>query len=146
MYGTNIVTERMYGMQILNFHIMEGLANFEEAAMVSITGTVGSDRLDLTSVQLGFYGESVEDWSAFAGKSVTLVEAAQEILGVDSGTQVDIMIGDRVVGAAALVLGSGNKTLSLENIVFVPEPATGTLGLLALAALAARRRKNQSTK
>ena len=146
VYGTGIVTERMYGMQILNFHIMEGLANFEEAAMVSITGTVGSDRLDLTSVQLGFYGESVEDWSAFAGKSVTLVEAAQEILGVDSGTQVDIMIGDRVVGAAALVLGSGNKTLSLENIVFVPEPATGTLGLLALVALAARRRKNQSTK
>lgn len=146
VYGTNIVTGRMYGMQILNFHIMEGLANFEEAAMVSITGTVGSDRLDLTSVQLGFYGESVEDWSAFAGKSVTLVEAAQEILGVDSGTQVDILIGDQVVGAAALVLGSGNKTLSLENIVFVPEPATGTLGLLALAALAARRRKNQSTK
>ena len=146
VYGTDITAGRMYGMQILNFHIMEGLANFEEAAMVSITGTVESDRLDLTSVQLGFYAEGVEDWSAFAGKSVTLVEAAQEILGVDSGTQVDIMIGDRVVGAAALVLGSGNKTLSLENIVFVPEPATGTLGLLALAALAARRRKNQSTK
>ena len=146
VYGTAITAGRMYGMQILNFHIMEGLANFEEAAMVSITGTVESDRLDLTSVQLGFYGESVEDWSAFTGKSVTLVEAAQEILGVDSGTQVDIMIGDRVVGAAALVLGSGNKTLSLENIVYVPEPATGTLGLLALAALAARRRKNQSTK
>ena len=141
VYGMDITAGRMYGMQILNFHIMEGLANFDTAAMVSITGTLESDRLDLTSVQLGFYAEGVEDWSAFAGKSVTLVEAAQEILGVDSGTQVDIMIDDRVVGTAALVLGGENRILSLEDIVFVPEPATGTLGLLALCALAARRRR-----
>jgi len=52
----------------------------------------------------------------------------------------DYFIGDWVNDKTTLVYDSGNIYVSGVNVV-IPEPATTTLSLLALAALAARRRR-----
>lgn len=75
------------------------------------------------------------------------------ILGalVDLGdTQATVMLnGNAITNAAnlgAVALADGNLVLSIQvsenaNVPLIPEPATATLSLLALAALAARRRR-----
>lgn len=94
---------------------------------------------------LGFYGESGTDWTKFEGKSITLVSSIQAIQGLDKSYDVGIKAEDgAVIATATLGISPDFKTLSLSNIKAtspVPEPTTGTLGLLALSALAARRRR-----
>ena len=141
-YGTGItVSYSVQDMQILNFHIADGLRLSQEA-MVSLT----LQGLDLTGVNLGFYNDDVQDWSAFDGKSITLVNAAQAItVGEGSMGEVEIKGADgATVATATLALGNENKSLVLGNIkgtTPVPEPTTGTLSLLALAGLCIRRRR-----
>lgn len=143
IYGTGItVSYGVQDMQILNFHIADGLLPSQEA-MISTSKSPG---LDLTGVNFGFYNDDVQDWSAFDGKSITLVNAAQAItVGEGSMGEVEIKGADgATVATATLALGNENKSLVLGNIkgtTPVPEPTTGTLSLLALAGLCIRRRR-----
>ena len=124
----------------LNFHIVGAQAE-ESAPMLTLKG-----RLSLKGMNMNLYGEATTDWSAFAGKSVTLISNASTIvMGEGSLGDVEIKAADgAVVATATLALGNSNKSLVMSNIkgtAPVPEPTTGTLGLLALAGLCIRRRK-----
>lgn len=139
-------------VQLLNFYIVDSQA---EAAtpMLTLTSDDAYTVLNLSTFtpwaqegnSLGFYGESGTDWTKFEGKSITLVSSIQAIQGLDEASEVDIKAEDgAVIATATLGISLDAKTLSLSNIKAispVPEPTTGTLSLLALAALAARRRK-----
>ena len=143
IYGTGIAAVTLSGMQMVNFHIVDGVL-LSQDAMVSLTST--SEGLDLTGVEIGFNGDAVQDWSAFDGKSITLVDAAMAItVGEGSLGDVEIKGADgAVLATAQLALGNEGKSMVLSNIkgaTPVPEPTSGTLSLLALAALAARRRR-----
>ena len=145
VYGTEITAATLSSMQMLNFHIADGVLLSQEA-MVSLTSTKTSDALNLTGVEIGFNAADVQDWGKYEGQSITLVTAAQAIT-IDAGSLGEVEIKDAngtTVATATLALGGSENMLSLSNIkgvTPVPEPTTGALGLLALAALCARRRK-----
>lgn len=107
VYGTGIKAGAVayYGLtQALTFHLGDGLANAGEP-MVTIT----SYGLNLTDVELGFRGDDVTDWSKFEGRSITLVQAAYNVTGVEAGTEVDIINeAGGTLATATLSLGSGN--------------------------------------
>ncbi len=144
IYGTGItVSNSVLNTQIFNFHIADGLRLSQEA-MISMTSKYNG--LDLPGVNLGFYNDDVQDWSAFDGQTITLVSTAKSItVGEGSLGDVEIKGADgATVATATLGLGNENKSLVLSNIkgtAPVPEPTTGTLSLLALAGLCIRRRR-----
>ena len=143
IYGTGITASGMVAnMQILNFHIAGALAVADDPMFTSTFAIP----LNLTGVTLGFCSDDVQDWSAFDGKSITLVDAAKAItVGEGSLGDVEIKGADgATVATATLGLANSNKSLVMSNIKQaspVPEPTTGTLSLLALAGLCMRRRK-----
>ena len=146
VYGTEITAATLGGTQMLNIHIADGVLLSQEA-MVSLTSTDSDDALNLTGVEIGFNAADVQDWGKYEGQTITLVTAAQAIT-IDQGSLGDVEIKDAngtTVATATLALGGSENVLSLSNIkgaAPVPEPTTGTLGLLALGLLAGRRRKH----
>ncbi len=146
IYGTGIVTGGIDGAytQMLTFNITDG----------QVTGTPADPALSLTSTDMTFISESMElkvndfdvkKWTP--GATITLVQAdrtgREDRIRQDlkDGMTVDIMRGDLVTATGTLILSSDYKQLLLTNIQGVPEPTTGTLSLLALAGLCARRRR-----
>ena len=111
IYGTGITAASLGSMQMLNFHIADGVLLSQEG-MVSLTSTSDGDGLDLTGVELGFNGDAVEDWSAF-DDPITLVTAAQSIT-IDAGSLGDVEIKDAdgtTVATATLTLGGEDDTI-----------------------------------
>ena len=141
IYGTGITASgQVTKMQILNFHISQNQigGEYANASMLTLT-TYG---MDLTDVTIGIQDVNVQAWTP--GTTVTLVQLNKDkktITGIESGQVVDIKRDDKVVAKGQLVLSNDNMTLSLSIPGSVPEPTTGTLGLLALAGLCIRRRK-----
>ena len=140
IYGTGItVSNYVDKMQILNFHISQNQIGGEDS-MLTLT-TYG---MNLTNVTIGIQDVNVDVQAWTPGTTVTLVQLDKDnrtITGIESGQEVDIKRDDKVVAKGQLVLSNDNKTLSLSIPGSVPEPTTGTLGLLALAGLCIRRRK-----
>ena len=147
LYGTGISCWGMDYMQLLNFHIADGVL-LSQKAMVNLIGNDIYDVLNLKGVELGLYGDDVKDWSAFDGKSITLVSSAKKAIKNATGSLGDVEIKGKdgeLLATATLELANSSKSLVLSNIkgaTPVPEPTTGTLGLLALGLLAGRRRKH----
>ncbi len=144
IYGTGItVARKLAGMQTLTFDITDGqMTGQSPEAALTLTSTDEIRALNLKDVELQVKDLDVQSWTP--GTSITLVQAAQAIqVGDDwgKGKAVDIMKNGQVVALGQLVLSNDNKTLSLTVQGSVPEPSTGTLTMLALAALAARRRR-----
>ena len=143
IYGTGITASSyVRGMQILNFHISQNQigGEYANASMLTLT-TYG---MDLTDVTIGIQDVNVDVQAWTPGTTVTLVQLDKDnrtITGIESGEVVDIKRDGQVVAQGQLVLSNDNKTLSLSIPGSVPEPTTGTLGLLALAGLCIRRRK-----
>lgn len=142
IYGTGIsFTGGMANMQILTFNITnnQALPQTQEAAVFN------KSTLNLTGVVLQIKDLDVKEWTP--GKTITLVQSEQEIKGASDeltvGKEVEIKRGEVVTATATLKLGDDKKSLILTNIQGknVPEPTTGSLSLLALAALAVRRRR-----
>ena len=107
--------------------------------MVTLGDTLNLSR-DLT---LSFDALDSMEWKP--GDSVTLVSDALGITIDESLLNKEYNIyshghPETIVGTGKIELEQSNTVLKL-TVQGVPEPATGTLGLLALAALAARRRK-----
>lgn len=135
IYGTGITASgHVEDMQVLNFHISQNQIGGEDSML-----TLTKYGMDLNNVAIGIHDVDVQAWTP--GTTVTLVQAAKVITGIESGQEVDIKRGDQVVIQGQLVLSDDKMTLSLSIPGSVPEPTTGTLGLLALAGLCIRRRK-----
>lgn len=141
IYGTGIeISERFSYMQVLTFNITnDAVAAQTPEVAVTLTSTSPNYALDLADIDLRVKDLNVEEWSA--GMTVTLVKSEQEIKGLESGKAVNIMKDGKAVALGKLVLSDGNKTLSLTVQGKVPEPATSSLSLLALAGLCVRRRR-----
>lgn len=142
--GTDIQVGKVGAdFQLLNFHLLEDqLTN--TAPMVTITE---ADGFSITEgLKLSFDAMESMEWKP--GTSVTLVEAqkgmsiAPEVLAKEYNIYQNGH-PEILMATAKLELVQGQGTTQLLKLVVpsVPEPATGTLSLLALAALAARRRK-----
>ncbi len=139
IYGSQISGTSLSARVALNFHLMNGLL-IEDTPMVTLGGTLTLSK-DLT---LSFDALDSMEWKP--GDSVTLVNA-KESMGIAPellAREYNIYrYGDpakTVMATARLELNQDNTLLKL-TVQGIPEPATGTLGLLALAALAARRRR-----
>ena len=138
IYGAQISGTRLTARVALNFHLMNGLLT-EAAPMVTLGDTLNLSR-DLT---LSFDALDNMEWKP--GDSVTLVSDALGITIDESLLNKEYNIyshghPETIVGTGKIELEQNNTLLKL-TVQGVPEPATGTLSLLALAALAARRRK-----
>ena len=138
IYGAQISGTRLTARVALNFHLMNGLLT-EAAPMVTLGDTLNLSR-DLT---LSFDALDSMEWKP--GDSVTLVSDALGITIDESLLNKEYNIyshghPETIVGTGKIELEQNNTVLKL-TVQGVPEPATGTLGLLALAALAARRRR-----
>ena len=82
----------------------------------------------------------------FDATDLSLPQGHDSIIGIDFGNEVNI---DKTDGMYLHMGGDWSQTMSLVDgkpvftkLVPTPEPTTGTLSLLALAALAARRRRD----
>lgn len=139
IYGSQISATSLSARVALNFHLMNGLLT-EDAPMVTLGNKLTLSK-DLT---LSFDALDSMEWKP--GDSVTLVNA-KESMGIAPellAREYNIYrYGDpakTVMATARLELNQDNTVLKL-TVQGIPEPATGTLGLLALAGLAARRRR-----
>ena len=145
VYGSGITANSLQGMQTLNFHMVEAIEN-KNTPMVTLTSEDSKSALALgPELLLNFDAMDAMTWQP--GDSVTLVSSALDIKVDSSLLEKEYNIyryGDPEqipVGTAKLELHQEGHILKLVVPGSVPEPTTGTLGLLALAALAARRRK-----
>ncbi len=137
VYGTGIdIEDTITGYQQLNFHLVDAQAGASVKPMLTLGGA-----LDLTGVEITFYADAVVDWTSFEGKTITLAQAEEAITGLDNPQQVNIMNDGTLLTTATLALADDGKLLQLTVPGNVPEPATGTLSLLALAGLCVRRRR-----
>ena len=143
IYGTEIIAASLNDFGCLNFHMVAAQLT-GVSPMVTITE---SDGFSLTE-NLALSFDALENMEWEPGDSVTLVEAqngmsiASEVLAKEYNIYQN---GDpeKILATARLVLEDSQNSTQLLKLTVqgVPEPATGTLSLLALAALAARRRK-----
>ncbi len=143
IYGSNITATYLQLVQRLNFHLNPGLPT-ETSPMLTLTTESEIQALNLGTLESGIevYGDAVEDWSAFEGRSITLVQTNVAIKGFEQAAVVNITsAAGAVLATATLDISNDLKQLNLIDIKAVPEPTTGSLSLLALAGLAARRRR-----
>ena len=156
IYGTGISAGSIdtKSTQILNFHIAEAQLSLGSTPMITL-----AKELDLTnfliptdeapSPGLALSFDAMDNMKWKPGASVTLVSDALGITIDETLLNKEYNIyqngkPDTVVATAKLVLEQGQDTTQFLKLVVpgnVPEPTTGTLSLLALAGLCARRRR-----
>lgn len=147
IYGTGITVGSLGVFDHVHFHMVNGQEKSDEAMIsVQMTTFYIPPKTEVTFDAVG-----AMDWKP--GDSVTLVNAksisvSQEYLEkeydiyryVDANDAKTLETAE-LLATAHLELEQGGTVLKLVVDSTVPEPATGTLSLLALAGLAARRRR-----
>ena len=113
IYGSGIHAKSMGHMQILNFHLVDGVATVK-APIVTLSGT--DVPLNMANFSLGIIADDVTDMDLLAGRSVTLVETQLAITGFGefSYKVVNVSKGEQADAAKALItLGAEGKELLL---------------------------------
>ena len=158
VYGSDITANSLQGMQALNFHMVKSLLTsgdpmitLKEAELDLTDFAIPAEGSPVPKLSLTFDAMEAMDWQP--GSSVTLVSSALGIKIDESLLNKEYNIyqyGDPskvapiLEARARLILEQGQGSTQFLKLVVpgdVPEPTTNTLSLLALAALAARRRK-----
>ena len=115
IYGSGIQAVSLTHMQILNFHLVEGLAT-AEAPMVSLSGTGAEQGLNMANFTLGIIADDVTDWGLLAGRTVTLAETQLAITGFGRTPYkvVDVTKTGQSASKGILTLGNEGKELRLK--------------------------------
>ena len=153
IYGTDISIGSINTAytQLINFHIADARLTSEYAPMITLTNAP----LDLTGFLIptddnptpaqALTFDALGSLEYKPGTSVTLASDALGITIDESLLNKEYNIyshghPETIVGTGKIELEQNNTVLKL-TVLGVPEPTTGTLSLLALAGLCARRRR-----
>ena len=111
IHGSGIQAVSLTHMQILNFHLVDGLAT-AEAPMVALSG----DNFNMENLTLGIKADDVTDWGLLAGRTVTLAETQLAITGFGSTPYkvVDVTKTGQSASKGILTLGNEGKDLLLK--------------------------------
>lgn len=153
IYGTDISIGSINTAytQILNFHIADARLTSEYAPMITLTNApldltgflIPTDDAPTPAQALTF--DALGSLEYKPGTSVTLVSDALGIKIDESQLNKEFNIyshnhPETIVGTGKIELEQNNTILKL-TVQGVPEPATGTLSLLALACLCMRKHR-----
>ncbi|MCQ2372030.1 MAG: PEP-CTERM sorting domain-containing protein [Akkermansia sp.] len=102
--------------QILNFHLVDGLAT-AEAPVLALSGTDQYwHKFNMAEFSLGIIADDVTDWGVLAGRTVTLVESQLAITGFGSTPYkvVDVTKTGQSASKGILTMGNEGKELRLK--------------------------------
>ena len=116
IYGSGIHARSVNHTQILNFHLVDGLAT-AEAPVLALSGTDQYwHKFNMAEFSLGIIADDVTDWGVLAGRTVTLVESQLAITGFGSTPYkvVDVTKTGQSASQGILTLGNEGKELLLK--------------------------------
>ena len=116
IYGSGIHARSVNHTQILNFHLVDGLAT-AEAPVLALSGTDQYwHKFNMAEFSLGIIADDVTDWGVLAGHTVTLVESQLAITGFGSTPYkvVDVTKTGQSASKGILTLGNEGKDLLLK--------------------------------
>ena len=116
IYGSGIHARSVNHTQILNFHLVDGLAT-AEAPVLALSGTDQYwHKFNMAEFSLGIIADDVTDWGVLAGHTVTLVESQLAITGFGSTPYkvVDVTKTGQSASQGILTLGNEGKELLLK--------------------------------
>ncbi len=116
IYGSGIQAVSLTGTQILNFHLVDGLAT-ADTPMVSLSGDNPWKAFNMANLTLGIKADAMTDLDLLTGRTVTLVESRLDILGFGEGPYkvVNVSHGGEADAAKALVtLEDEGKSLVMK--------------------------------
>lgn len=137
IYGYGIKAASVSKFDKLNFH----LANSGETVLTLSRYSVIID-FDMTNVDISF--DTVENLNVSEIALVNVADYSYAITLTEKQLATEYLITDAqgTELKGTLEISDDKKTLKLKLAAATPEPATATLSLLALAGLAARRRRH----
>ena len=109
VYGTGISALNLFNADAINYHITDSLLS-ADGPMVTITMQEGP--FYMFSPLNNFIGDETTDWTAFDGKSITLMQS--ESLPIENWGETDVEITDgegNVLATATLTLGGPDNTI-----------------------------------
>ena len=116
IYGSGIHARSVNHTQILNFHLVDGLAT-AEAPVLALSGTDQYwHKFNMAEFSLGIIADDVTDWGVLAGRTVTLAETQLAITGFGSTPYkvVDVTKTGQSASKGILTLGNEGKELLLK--------------------------------
>lgn len=135
IYGSGIEATALQGFDHLNFHMVESLVTSADSMIALENG------LNLSEVELSFSICEAMSWAE--GTTITLVQSKGTITISEEQTSKtwSFYDGDRLAAEGNMTVEGAALKMIISKVYPIPEPATGTLSLLALAGLCARRRR-----